>query len=59
LASLEAANLKLVAGLNHVEGSRAKNGSDLANGGNITMADGRKLYVGSSGTGAPYAEQKP
>jgi len=42
-----------------VEGYRAKNGSDIANGGNITMADGRKLYVGSSGTGAPYDEKTP
>ena len=43
--------LKLVAGF--------KNGSDIANGGDITLADGRKLYVGSSGTGAPYEEKTP
>lgn len=42
-----------------VEGYRAKNGSNIANGGNITLADGRKLFVGSSGTGAPYEEKKP
>jgi len=41
-----------------VEGYRAKNGSDIANGGNVTLADGRKLFVGSSGTGAPYDEKK-
>ncbi len=41
-----------------VEGYQAKNGSDIANGGNITLADGRKLFVGSSGTGAPYEEKK-
>lgn len=42
-----------------VEGFRAKNGSAIANGGNITLADGRKLFVASSGTGAPYEEKKP
>ena len=41
-----------------VEGFRAKNGMDIANGGSVTLADGRKLFVGSSGTGAPYDEQK-
>jgi hypothetical protein len=41
-----------------VEGFRAKNGSNVANGGNVTLADGRKLFVGSSGTGAPY-DKKP
>ncbi len=40
-----------------VEGYRAKNGSNIANGGNITLGDGRKLFVGSSGTGAPYEEK--
>ena len=41
-----------------VEGYRAKNGSEIANGGNVTLADGRKLFVGSSGTGAPYDDGK-
>ena len=41
-----------------VEGYQAKNGSNIANGGNIMLADGRKLFVGSSGTGAPYEEKK-
>jgi len=36
-----------------VEGYRAKNGSAMANGRAITFPDGRKLFVGSSGTGAP------
>src|SRR5207253_445138 len=36
-----------------VEGYRAKNGSDIANGGSVTFADGRKLMVRSPGTGAP------
>ena len=41
-----------------VEGYQAKNGSSIANGGRVTLADGRKLFVGSSGTGAPY-DKKP
>ena len=41
-----------------VEGYRAKNGSDIANGGSVNLEDGRKLFVGSSGTGAPYDEKK-
>jgi len=41
-----------------VQGYQAKNGSNIANGGNIMLADGRKLFVGSSGTGAPYDEKK-
>jgi len=36
-----------------VEGYRAKDGSMRANGRDITFADGRKLFMGSSGTGAP------
>jgi len=41
-----------------VEGYRAKNGSAVANGGYVVLADGRRLAVGSSGTGAPYDEKK-
>jgi hypothetical protein len=41
-----------------VEGYRAKNGMTIANGGCVTLADGRKLAVGSTGTGAPYDEKK-
>lgn len=41
-----------------VEGWRAKDGSNRANGSNITFTDGRELFVGSSGTGAPYEEKK-
>jgi hypothetical protein len=37
-----------------VEGYRAKDGSLRANGRSVTLADGTKLFVGSSGTGAPY-----
>ena len=36
-----------------VEGYRAKDGSLRANGRDITFPDGKKLFVGSSGTGAP------
>jgi hypothetical protein len=36
-----------------VDGYRAKNGSNRANGRDVTFADGRKLFLGSSGTGAP------
>jgi len=41
-----------------VDGYRAKNGSDIANGGSVTLADGRKIQVGSVGTGAPYDEKE-
>ena len=37
-----------------VDGYRAKDGSRRANGRDITFSDGRKLFVGSTGTGAPY-----
>jgi hypothetical protein len=36
-----------------VDGYQAKNGSQTANGREVTFADGRKLFLGSSGTGAP------
>ena len=36
-----------------VEGFRAKDGSLKGNGRDLTFADGRRLFVGSSGTGAP------
>jgi hypothetical protein len=41
-----------------VEGYGAKDGANRANGANITFKDGRKLFVGSSGTGAPYDKPK-
>jgi hypothetical protein len=41
-----------------VEGYQSKDGSNRANGRDISLPDGRKLFLGSSGgTGAPY-EQK-
>ena len=36
-----------------VEGFQAKDGAKRANGRDITFPDGKKLFVGSSGTGAP------
>jgi Family of unknown function (DUF6152) len=36
-----------------VDGYRAKDGTKRANGRNLTFPDGRTLFVGSSGTGAP------
>jgi len=37
-----------------VDGYQSKDGSLRANGRDITLPDGRKLFLGSSGTGAPY-----
>ena len=36
-----------------VDGYQAKDGSNKGNGRDLTFADGRKLFMGSSGTGAP------
>jgi hypothetical protein len=36
-----------------IEGYQAKDGSNRANGRDITFADGKKLFMGSGGTGAP------
>ena len=41
-----------------VDGYQAKDGSLRANGRDITLPDGRKLFLGTSGTGAPYDEKK-
>ena len=37
-----------------VDGYQAKDGTKRANGRDLTFPDGRKLFLGSSGTGAPY-----
>jgi hypothetical protein len=37
-----------------VEGYQAKDGSNRINGTDLTFSDGKKLFLGSSGTGAPY-----
>ena len=42
-----------------VEGFQAKDGSRKANGRDVTFADGRKLFLGSSGTGAPVDGRDP
>ena len=36
-----------------VDGYQAKDGTQRANGRDLTFPDGRKLFLGSSGTGAP------
>jgi hypothetical protein len=41
-----------------IDGFRAKNGTKRANGKDILLPDGKKLFMGSSGTGAPYDPQK-
>ena len=40
-----------------VDGYVSKDGSNRANGRDVTFPDGRKLFLGSSGTGAPYDEK--
>jgi hypothetical protein len=40
-----------------IEGYQAKDGSNRANGRDITFADGKKLFLGATGTGAP--DEKP
>jgi hypothetical protein len=37
-----------------VDGYQSKDRSNRANGRDVTLADGRKFFMGSSGTGAPY-----
>ena len=37
-----------------VDGYQAKDGTRRANGRDVTFTDGTKLFLGSSGTGAPY-----
>ena len=42
-----------------VDGYQAKDGTNRANGRDITFADGTRLFLGSSGTGAPYELARP
>ena len=42
-----------------VDGYRAKNGTNRANGRDVTFADGRRLFMGSSGIGAPRDGRDP
>jgi hypothetical protein len=40
------------------DGYQAKDGTRRANGRNLTLPDGKQLFLGSSGTGAPYELQR-
>jgi len=40
-----------------VNGYRAKDGSNRVNGKDVTFPDGRRLFLGTSGTGAPYDQE--
>ena len=42
-----------------IEGYLAKDGSKMANGREMTLPDGRRLFAGSSGIGAPYEASAP
>ena len=42
-----------------VNGYRAKDGRQRANGRDLTLPDGRRLFMGSSGTGAPDDGRDP
>ena len=42
-----------------VDGYQAKDGTNRANGRDITFVDGTKMFLGSSGTGAPYELARP
>jgi hypothetical protein len=42
-----------------VDGYQSKDRSNRANGRDITFADGSKLFMGSSGTGAPKDGRDP
>jgi hypothetical protein len=42
-----------------VDGYQAKDGTRRANGRDLTFEDGKKLFMGSSGTGAPYELARP
>jgi hypothetical protein len=42
-----------------VQGFQSKDGGRKANGRDLTFADGRRLFVGSSGTGAPRDGSDP
>ena len=39
-----------------IEGFQAKDGANRANGSSVTYPDGRKLFIGSTGTGAPVEQ---
>jgi hypothetical protein len=41
-----------------IDGYQARDGSTTANAKDITTPDGKKFFVGSSGTGAPYEKEQ-
>jgi hypothetical protein len=42
-----------------ISGYQAKSGGNRANGRDVTLPDGKKLFMGSQGTGAPSEEPTP
>jgi hypothetical protein len=42
-----------------VEGYQSKDGTRRANGRDLTLADGTKLFLGGTSSGAPYEVQRP
>jgi hypothetical protein len=42
-----------------VDGYQAKDGTRRANGRDLVFADGKRMFMGSSGTGAPYELARP
>ena len=42
-----------------VDGYQSKDGSKRANGRDVTLPDGTKIFLGSGTTGAPYEVQRP
>lgn len=43
----------------NIDGYQAKDGTKRANGRDLTLPNGQQLFLGSSGTGAPYEVQRP
>ena len=42
-----------------IDGYQSKDGTHRANGRDLTLPNGQQLFLGSSGTGAPYEVQRP
>ena len=43
----------------NIDGYQSKDGSHRANGRDLTLPNGQKLFLGSGNTGAPYEVQRP
>ena len=43
----------------NIDGYQSKDGSHRANGRDLRLPNGQQLFLGSSGTGAPYEVQRP